>query len=327
MSGSSEMVNSDVSVTTYRALAWANIAVLVGYLVNNVLSAWFGWPGAIYDISILSMVQTSFYLIAILLALTYVVKTSSRSLRDDSETIYDISKFIIRAAFWAVFLVGLIDLTISFMKVEGFLVPIFGEELASDLGRKEFRGLYIHTPFILVGLLIALLHKGLGFPWLALLVVIAELLIVITRFIFSYEQAFMADLVRFWYAALFLFASAYTLYEEGHVRVDVLFASLSDKAKGLINSVGSILLGISLCWVIIVYGMWNKSSIINTAIISFEITQSDVGMFVKYWMAGFLAIFAITMLVQFSGYFLEGLADYRNDPGKRKIKSEHTDAT
>lgn len=34
----------------------------------------------------------------------------------------------------------------------------------------------------------------------------------------------MADLVRFWYAALFLFASAYTLLEEGHVRVDVFYA-------------------------------------------------------------------------------------------------------
>ena len=68
--------------------------------------------------------------------------------------------------------------------------------------------------------------KTLGFPWLALLIVVAELAIVITRFVFSYEQAFMGDLVRFWYAALFLFASAYTLYEEGHVRVDVFYAGM-----------------------------------------------------------------------------------------------------
>ena len=59
--------------------------------------------------------------------------------------------------------------------------------------------------------------------------VAAELLIVISRFIFSYEQAFMADLVRFWYGALFLFASAYTLLEEGHVRVDVLYAAFKDR--------------------------------------------------------------------------------------------------
>ena len=48
----------------------------------------------------------------------------------------------------------------------------------------------------------------------------------------------MADLVRYWYAALFLFASAYTLYEEGHVRVDVIYAGLSDKVKAYVNAWG-----------------------------------------------------------------------------------------
>ena len=63
---------------------------------------------------------------------------------------------------------------------------------------------------MLLSCFIAIRSKGLGFIWLALLVVVAEFLIVITRFVFSYEQAFMGDLVRFWYAALFLFASANT---------------------------------------------------------------------------------------------------------------------
>ena len=74
-------------------------------------------------------------------------------------------------------------------------------------------------------------RKGIDFIWLASLIVFGELLIVITRFIFSYEQAFMGDLVRFWYASLFLFASAYTLIHDGHVRVDVIYAGFSEKAK------------------------------------------------------------------------------------------------
>ena len=41
----------------------------------------------------------------------------------------------------------------------------------------------------------------------------------------------MGDLVRYWYAGLFLFASAYTLYEEGHVRVDILYQGLKNKDK------------------------------------------------------------------------------------------------
>ena len=76
------------------------------------------------------------------------------------------------------------------------------------------------------------------------MIVCAELMIVITRFVFSYEQSFMGDLVRYWYAALFLFASAYTLFEDGHVRVDVFYTNLKDKTKSFVNEAGSIFLGI-----------------------------------------------------------------------------------
>ena len=101
------------------------------------------------------------------------------------------------------------------------------------------------------GVVIAAFTRTLGFVWLSLLIVVAELAIVITRFVFSYEQAFMGDLVRFWYGALFLFASAYTLLEEGHVRVDVFYTNFAAKKKGLVNAFGSILLGLSFSWTII----------------------------------------------------------------------------
>ena len=168
-----------------------------------------------------------------------------------------------------------------------------------------------------MGIIIGLFTRTLGFTWLTILIVAAELMIVISRFIFSYEQAFMSDLVRFWYGALFLFASAYTLLEEGHVRVDVFYAGFASKTKGLVNAVGSIVLGMSLCWVILLVGMGSKSSIINSPVIYFEVTQSGFGMYVKYMMAAFLGIFAISMMIQFVSYLLDAVADYRGDPGKR----------
>ena len=87
------------------------------------------------------------------------------------------------------------------------------------------------VPINAVSMVIALLVRNLSFIWLTLLIVLAEFLIVITRFVFSYEQAFMGDLVRFWYAALFLFASAYTLVQEGHVRVDIIYTNFSPRGK------------------------------------------------------------------------------------------------
>lgn len=308
-----------------RIFAWSSIGLLLAFLLNNYLNFWRGWPSAnsVFggNFTAMGLIQVALYVAAIALAVAHVTRSPTARLRQESETIYSINTFIVRAAFWAVLLIGVADTIVSLLRVEGMLPGLLGDTLAIDLGRSSFRGVWVHFPMIVIGIVIAKFHRGLGFPWLALLVVAAEMLIVISRFIFSYEQAYMADLVRFWYGALFLFASAYTLYEEGHVRVDVLYAAFSDRTKGIVNAICCIVLGMTLCWVIVIYGMEGRSSVINGPLLSFEVTQTGFGMYVKYWMAGFLAIFAITMLIQFSGYFLESVADYRGDPGKRQLET------
>ena len=177
-------------------------------------------------------------------------------------------------------------------------------------------------PLIALSLVVAAFTRTLGFTWLALLVVLAELQIVVSRFVFSYEQAFMGDLVRFWYGGLFLFASAHTLLEDGHVRVDVLYAGFTERTKGLVNAAGALILGIPLCWVVLAIGFGQRSSIIASPLLAFEVTQAGFGMYVKYLLAGFLAIFAASMMIQFASTVLEGVADYRGEPGKRRVASE-----
>ncbi len=53
-------------------------------------------------------------------------------------------------------------------------------------------------------------------------------------------------------------------------------------------------------------------------LLNFEVTQTGFGMYVKYLMAGFLAIFAMTMLIQFCAMLLDAVADRRGDPGARE---------
>lgn len=321
-----------------RTFCWASVTLTLMFIVNNYLIFWLDWPGfltlvdhlAIFGPSslkkpldggaqLLGWLQAASYFACIAGAALYTKRTPDRPLRLESKVMVDIAAYIVRAAFWAVILVGLADMIISFLRVEGLLPAILGDELATALGRSQFRGSYVHIPLVLVGALVACFTRSLGFTWLALLVVAAELGIVLSRFIFSYEQAFQGDLVRFWYGALFLFASAYTLYEDGHVRVDVFYAALTSRIRGLINIWGSLLLGMSLCVTVMTIGMWSKSAIINSPMLSFEVSQSGFGMYVKYLMASFLGIFAVTMMIQFASYILESLADYRDEPGRREI--------
>ena len=234
------------------------------------------------------------------------------------------AELIVSAAFWSVMLVGIADAAISFLRIENLLPLVVGNELALSLGKPSFRGLYIHIPLIIIGSIISLFRRNIDFIWLASLIVFGELLIVITRFIFSYEQAFMGDLVRFWYAALFLFASAYTLVNDGHVRVDVLYAGFSRKRKAMVNVYGSLILGIPLSWVIITRGLWSESSPFNSAILNFEVTQQGFGMYVKYLMSGFLIIFALAMLFQFASFIIDELnkleqTDKQTKPAAKKV--------
>jgi TRAP-type mannitol/chloroaromatic compound transport system permease small subunit len=299
-----------------RSLGWANLWVMFAYLFNNFATFWGGLPGASMSGGIIGILQLMLYPAAVILAVMWTVKRSETTLRADSKRISDMNAFFIRAAFWAVVLLGCVDSMIAFMRVEGLLENIVGVEMDKNLARSHFRGPYVHVPLMILGVLIATRTKTLGFHWLALLIVVAELFIVILRFIFSYEQAFMSDLVRFWYGALFLFASAHTLLEEGHVRVDIVYAGLKRRTQGKINAVGTIFLGITLCWMIILTGMSQKTSIINSPVLNFETTQSGFGLYLKYMMAAFLGIFAVSMMIQFVSYLMGAVADARGEDGK-----------
>ena len=73
------------------------------------------------------------------------------------------------------------------------------------------------------------------------------------------------------------------------------------------NLFGSLILGIPLCLTIFFRGMACKQCVLNQPIINFETSQSTQGMNIKYLMAGFLIIFALTMLIQFLVYSLRSL--------------------
>lgn len=322
------MTDASFRIASYtRILALWITALTFVFLTNQVLSFWLEWPGPTAILASIGIpgfgelkapldsaqtMSSGLQLLLILLALVWsplqVNRHQSRGLVDEGERLSHLADYIVRAAFWMVFLIGLADLIVSFLRIEGFLPGLIGDEATQELGRPHGRAVYVHMPMMVLSLIIAAMSKSLGFVWLALMVVIAEFQIVIARFIFSYEQAFMGDLVRFWYAALFIFASGYTLLKEGHVRVDVFYANFKPRTKAWCNVVGATLFGIPICWVILTMGFGSSSSIIASPLLSIEVSQSGYGLYVKYLMAGFLLVFAVSMMLQFANMLLRNIA-------------------
>ncbi len=288
------------------------VLIVFSFLINNYLTFAGNWPGPFEfykEFNIYSIFQFFLYFLSISFPIYFIIFFKNElSILNIADYLENINNYIIRFAFWSVLIIGIIDAMISLLIIEGIAELLLGKSWSIKLSNNTFRAPYIHFPLLIISLFLAKFFKSLNFYWLAFLVVIAEFQIVVLRFVFSYEQTLMSDLVRFWYGSLFLFASYYTLIKDGHVRVDVLYTNFSKKNKAKINMFGSLILGIPLCLSIFFRGMYCKQCVLNQPIMNFETSQSTQGMNIKYLMAAFLIIFALTMLIQFLVFFLKSLS-------------------
>ena len=199
-----------------RIFSYSILAITFVFLANNVLTVWFDWPGVKQLFSqyglfgfkklskplegssiIYAFIQLFFYLASLFVVVFYVLKSIKQSLESDAKILTNFTAYIIRSSFWAVLIVGIADAIVSFMVVEKLVEPILGEYLKVKLVVPNFRITYVHFPLILISFVIGYFTRTVGFIWLAILVVASEFAIVLSRFIFEYEQAFQGDLVRF----------------------------------------------------------------------------------------------------------------------------------
>lgn len=298
--------------------SFLTVYLTIIFVFNNILTVYLGWPGIeallkpFKSLSITQIILSSLQWMSYILIVAYCFysgyKINNSKILDYSNTFSNFSSYVARSAFWTIFLIGVVDVIISLLVSEKILDYFLSGSALNFFTKPSSRVLYIHLPLACIGFIIGYIKKTPGFIWFATLVVFAETAIVITRYVFYYEQAFMGDLVRLWYAAIFLFSSGYTLLKDGHVRVDILYVKFSEKGKAIANIAGSILFGIPLCALTLFFGLQGRTSIINAPVLSFEITQQGVsGMYIKYLLAAFLAIFAITMIFQFASLILTSL--------------------
>lgn len=77
---------------------------------------------------------------------------------------------------------------------------------------------------------------------------------VVARYFFKSSSIGLQELEWHLFASMFLLGIAYTLKEEGHVRVDVIYERLSVKGKAWINCLGCLFFLLPFCALIIWYG-------------------------------------------------------------------------
>lgn len=82
---------------------------------------------------------------------------------------------------------------------------------------------------------------GKGVSWLSFFLVIIICLDVISRYVFNFSVAWVAELEWHIFGLLFLFGSGYALSQEKHVRVDLFYQHFTTKEKAQVNVIGTLL--------------------------------------------------------------------------------------
>jgi len=135
---------------------------------------------------------------------------------------------------------------------------------------------------------------GRAVAWLALAMVLLMVSIVVLRYFFQVGSIAMQEAVMYLNAAVFTLGVAYTLKEQGHVRVDIFYSRLSPRQRGLVDLLGGLLflLPSMLC---IVWLSWDYVAL------SWRIREGSAeasGLPFVYVLKSGLLILAVLLLVQ-----------------------------
>ena len=83
---------------------------------------------------------------------------------------------------------------------------------------------------------------GVLVAWLSLAMVLVTFVVVVLRYVFDTGSIALQESVTYMYAILFMLGVAYTLQQDGHVRVDILYQGFSRPGQAWVNLLGTLFL-------------------------------------------------------------------------------------
>lgn len=91
--------------------------------------------------------------------------------------------------------------------------------------------------------------------WGTLGMVGVTFLVVVLRYGFSLGRVWMQEAVLYLHSAVFLLAAGATLGDDGHVRVDIFYRKLSERARRVIDLLGTLLFLFPFCLLVAVQSL------------------------------------------------------------------------
>ena len=139
--------------------------------------------------------------------------------------------------------------------------------------------------------------------WLSFAMVLLVVVIVTLRYVFQFGSIALQESVMYVNALIFSLGAAYTLKEQGHVRVDILYSRLSERGKALVDLLGAALFLLPST-VFIIWISWDYVSV------SWQIRERSPdpsGLSYVYLLKATILVLAGLLIVQGSAEALKAL--------------------
>lgn len=135
---------------------------------------------------------------------------------------------------------------------------------------------------------------GHGTSWGTLTLVLTTCLVVIMRYLFNVGSVALQESLLYMHSLIFLMGAAWTLQEDGHVRVDIFYRPLSARGKAWVNTLGTLLLLIPACGFL----FWISMEYVVSSWSYFEGSRESGGLDGVFLLKTLLLIMPIMVIIQ-----------------------------
>ena len=135
---------------------------------------------------------------------------------------------------------------------------------------------------------------GRTVAWLCLLVVLVQFAVVLMRYVFGIGSIWLTETIIYGHATLFMLASAWTLREGGHVRVDIFYADAGPRRRALVDLCGALLLLLPFMLLL----LWFAVPYVARSWSILETSRETSGLPAVYLLKTLIPLFAVLMALQ-----------------------------
>ena len=135
---------------------------------------------------------------------------------------------------------------------------------------------------------------GRTVAWLGLVMVLAQVIVVVLRYVFAYGSIPIQESLLYYNAILFLVGAGFTFARDGHVRVDIVYRLAGPRTKAAIDLFGVVVLLLPVC----AAAAWYAWPFVRSSWRVLEGSQEPLGLHLVFVLKSLILVFLGLLALQ-----------------------------